>query len=189
MNPNRYPTRPHRRPAAGVLAVVLALVLGLTAAAIAWSAPHADAGASGDVFYLSLGDSLAQGAQPIGGPGSLTGEVGYNHGYADELFKTARDGHSGTLRLVKLGCGGETTTSLITGGDCRYPAGSSWRPRSSSSTTTPDRSPLSRSTSAPTTSSLAAATRPASFPRSNTTCRSSFRRCAPTPVPMSPSLA
>jgi lysophospholipase L1-like esterase len=124
MNPNRYPTRPHRRPAAGVLAVVLALVLGLTAAAIAWSAPHADASASGDVFYLSLGDSLAQGAQPIGGPGSLTGEVGYNHGYADELFKTARDGHSGTLRLVKLGCGGETTTSLITGGDCHYPAGS-----------------------------------------------------------------
>ena len=64
-------------------------VLGLTAAAVAWSAPQADAGASGDVFYLSLGDSLAQGAQPIGGPGSLTGEVGYNHGYADELFKTS----------------------------------------------------------------------------------------------------
>ncbi len=63
-------------------------VLGLTAAAVAWSAPQAAADAPGDVFYLSLGDSLAQGFQPIGGPDSLTGEVGYNHGYADELFKT-----------------------------------------------------------------------------------------------------
>ena len=99
-------------------------VLGLTVAAVAWTAPQAAADAPGKDFYLSLGDSLAQGAQPIGGPDSLTGESGYNHGYADELFKTARDAHSGTLRLVKLGCGGETTTSMISGGVCRYPAGS-----------------------------------------------------------------
>jgi lysophospholipase L1-like esterase len=112
------PTRP------GLVVARWIVVLCLTAAAIAWSAPHADASASGDVFYLSLGDSLAQGAQPIGGPGSLTGEAGYNHGYADELLKTARDGQSDTLRLVKLGCGGESTTSLITGGVCPYPAGS-----------------------------------------------------------------
>ena len=113
------------RPRLPALAVTRwIVVLGLMAAAMAWSSPHAGASASDDVFYLSLGDSLAQGAQPIGGPGSFTGEVGYNHGYADELFKTARDGRSDQLRLVKLGCGGETTTSLISGGLCRYPAGS-----------------------------------------------------------------
>jgi len=99
-------------------------VLGLTAAALAWSAPAASASAPEKVFYLSLGDSLAQGNQPIGGPHSGTGEAGYNHGYADELFKTARDAQSGTLRLVKLGCGGENTTSMITGGGCQYSAGS-----------------------------------------------------------------
>ena len=99
-------------------------VLGLTAGVVAWSAPQAAADAPREVFYLSVGDSLAQGFQPIGGPDSPTGEVGYNHGYADELFKTARDAHSATLRLVKLGCGGETTTSMISGGHCRYPAGS-----------------------------------------------------------------
>jgi lysophospholipase L1-like esterase len=99
-------------------------VLGLTATAIAGYAPAADASASDTVYYLSLGDSLAQGAQPIGGPASPAGEVGYNHGYADELLKAARDGHGDTLRLVKLGCGGETTASMIAGGNCPYAAGS-----------------------------------------------------------------
>jgi lysophospholipase L1-like esterase len=98
--------------------------LGLAAAAIASNAPAADAASSDTIYYLSLGDSLAQGAQPIGGPDSPSGDVGYNHGYADELFKMARGAHPGQLRLVKLGCGGATTTSMIAGGACPYPAGS-----------------------------------------------------------------
>jgi len=99
------------------------VVLGLMLAAIAWSAPGAGASAPEKVFYLSLGDSLAEGYQPIGGASSRLG-AGYNHGYADELFKTARHGYSDTLRLVKLGCGGEDTATMIAGGSCPYPAGS-----------------------------------------------------------------
>ena len=53
------------------------VVLGLVAAAMAWSAPHADASASDDVYYLSVGDSLAQGFQPIGGPHTNSAAVGY----------------------------------------------------------------------------------------------------------------
>jgi lysophospholipase L1-like esterase len=65
-------------------------------------------------YYLSLGDSLAQGYQPIGGPWSPLGFPGYNQGYADQLLKLER-GRYEQLRLVKLGCGGETTTTMIAG--------------------------------------------------------------------------
>ena len=101
-------------------------VLGLTAAAVASTAPQAAANTPGTVFYLSLGDSLAQGfAQQIGGPDSLTGESWLQPRVRRRAVRDrTRDAHSGTLRLVKLGCGGATTTSMISGGDCRYPAGS-----------------------------------------------------------------
>ena len=59
------------------------------------------------------GDSLAQGSQPIGGPHTNSAAVGYGQGYADQLFKHVRDGGGEHLRLVKLGCGGETTASMI----------------------------------------------------------------------------
>ena len=69
-------------------------------------------------YYVALGDSLSRGYQP--GLGDT------NQGYADDLFNTlhARDT---SLQLVKLGCSGETTTTMITGGRCtdRYPLGTS----------------------------------------------------------------
>ena len=75
-------------------------------------------------YYLSLGDSLAQGYQPIGGPSSPLGFPGYNQGYADQLLKLARD-PGGHLQLVKLGCGGETTTTMLAGAPwCGFAAGS-----------------------------------------------------------------
>jgi len=74
-------------------------------------------------YYVSLGDSLAQGYQPIGGPPSPESPPGYNQGYADQLFKLAR-GRYQQLREVKLGCGGETTTTLRFGGICSYGEGS-----------------------------------------------------------------
>jgi len=75
-------------------------------------------------YFLSLGDSLAQGYQPTGGPWSPTGTSGYNHGYPDELLKLTRAGYE-QLRLVKLGCGGETTTTFrFGGGFCSYEEGS-----------------------------------------------------------------
>jgi lysophospholipase L1-like esterase len=73
----------------------------------------------GAPYYLSLGDSLAQGIQP--------GPTGRNRptdqGYPDQLARLLRNGIP-DLRLVKLGCSGETTYTMIRGGTCRYPAGS-----------------------------------------------------------------
>jgi len=76
----------------------LALVLG------------APASASGAHYYLSLGDSLSQGMQP--NSSGIT--VNTDQGYADQLYAIERHRIPG-LKLVKLGCGGETTTSFLTG--------------------------------------------------------------------------
>jgi lysophospholipase L1-like esterase len=67
-------------------------------------------------YYLALGDSLAVGIQPASN-GKL---VPTDQGYVDDLFAflQARD-HD--LRLKKLGCSGETTTTMIDGGSCFYP--------------------------------------------------------------------
>jgi lysophospholipase L1-like esterase len=96
-------------------------IVGLAASAALAAAPRVSAApaagaatSSGARYYLSLGDSLAQGYQPIGGPWSPLGFPGYNQGYADQLLKLVRDRHE-HLRLVKLGCGGETTTTMIVG--------------------------------------------------------------------------
>jgi lysophospholipase L1-like esterase len=71
------------------------------------------------VYYLSLGDSLAQGVQP----NSSGQSVETDQGYADDLL-AAGQATFPTLRLVKLGCPGETTSTLVTGGICTYPLGS-----------------------------------------------------------------
>jgi len=70
-------------------------------------------------YYLALGDSLAQGVQP-----DATGaSVETRQGYPDQLYAALRPRHPG-LRLVKLGCPGETTSTMIDGGICHYPGGS-----------------------------------------------------------------
>jgi len=71
-------------------------------------------------YYLSLGDSLAAGVQPIGDPAAQSRT---SQGYADQLYAMARSRYS-KLRHVKLGCPGETTASMIDGGICAYPHGS-----------------------------------------------------------------
>jgi len=73
----------------------------------------------GPAYYLSLGDSLSRGVQP-----TATGaDVQTPRGYADRLEAWLRTAIP-RLRLVKLGCSGETTSTMIHGGICRYPAGS-----------------------------------------------------------------
>jgi lysophospholipase L1-like esterase len=65
-------------------------------------------------YYVSLGDSAAAGFQPTGQD---------DRGYADQLYeRVAPDYHD--LRLLKLGCPGETSASLISGieSPCTYPA-------------------------------------------------------------------
>jgi lysophospholipase L1-like esterase len=70
-------------------------------------------------YYLALGDSLAQGVQPDAkGTSVPTGQ-----GYANVLYAALHRRDSG-LRLVKLGCLGETTATMIHGGVCRYAGGS-----------------------------------------------------------------
>jgi len=104
------------------LAVAAALAIAPRAAA----APAVGASAEAAHYYLALGDSLAQGYQPIGGPFSPLGFPGYNQGYADQLLKLVRDRYD-ELRLVKLACGGETTTTMIVGSrwcGSGFPAGS-----------------------------------------------------------------
>ncbi len=75
--------------------------------------------AGGPVYYLSLGDSLARGIQPT----SSGRDVPTSRGYPDQLAARL-SGSLPHLRLVKLGCSGETTSTMIHGGICRYPAGS-----------------------------------------------------------------
>jgi lysophospholipase L1-like esterase len=71
------------------------------------------------VYYLALGDSLAQGVQPDASGIS----VETPDGYPDQVYAALRRNHP-TLRLVKLGCPGETTVTMINGGICHYGSGS-----------------------------------------------------------------
>jgi len=70
-------------------------------------------------YYLALGDSLSRGVQPDAAGAS----VETRYGYPDQVYAALRPGHP-TLRLVKLGCPGETTSTMINGGICRYQGGS-----------------------------------------------------------------
>jgi lysophospholipase L1-like esterase len=81
-----------------------------------------DPSGRGPVYYVALGDSLARGIQP----GASGADVVTRHGYADQLASMIRPALPG-LRLVEFGCPGETTTTMIHGGICRYPAGSQLR--------------------------------------------------------------
>ena len=69
-------------------------------------------------YYLALGDSLAIGVQPVNGTYQPT-----KQGYADDLYALLRF-KKPSLKLVKLGCLGESTTTMIAGGKCSYSAGS-----------------------------------------------------------------
>src|SRR6204780_184207 len=114
---------PHRPSSAGgavrrtatlvVLAATVAMAtLACSASSSAARHPRVRVG-----YYLSLGDSLSVGVQPdAAGKSPPTGQ-----GYANQLYAALRVGDPG-LRLVKLGCSGETTHTMIDGGICSYPA-------------------------------------------------------------------
>jgi lysophospholipase L1-like esterase len=101
--------------------------LALAAAAAAVTAcsgpvPPATMGSAQAVparYYLALGDSLSRGVQP-----DATGvSVETSHGYPGQVYEALRPTRPG-LRLVALGCPGETTVTMMHGGLCRYPGGS-----------------------------------------------------------------
>jgi hypothetical protein len=82
------------------------IVIALAAALAPLIAGVARANAAGGAhYYLALGDSLAASAQPNGD---------FQHGYAEQLNAKLQQ-QDASLQLVKLGCGGESTTSMIYG--------------------------------------------------------------------------
>ena len=71
------------------------------------------------VYYVALGDSLAQGVQPATPPlppGVTLGQsIETDAGYANDLYAHYKRAFGGALTLVQLGCPGETSTSMLTG--------------------------------------------------------------------------
>lgn len=106
-----------KRPILAVLSVCAVLLTTLATSAVASASGRNDSGEH--AYYLSLGDSLAQGVQP-----NATGaSVVTNQGYPNQLFRIARESID-DLRLVKLGCPGESTTTMVAGGGiCAYAHG------------------------------------------------------------------
>ncbi len=99
---NRYP------------ALLLCLTM-LTLGNVAAASDHDN----GVRHYLSLGTSLAVGIQPdASGANRLTDE-----GYADQLHDIVAPEFR-KLKLTKLGCPGETTSTMMNGGLCDYEEGS-----------------------------------------------------------------
>jgi lysophospholipase L1-like esterase len=107
-----------RRIAATLAVITTIVTVAVTGAVPALASRDARAGST-TTFYLSLGDSLAQGVQP----NSKGVSVETNAGYPNQLATALRQTNP-SLRLVKLGCPGETTFTMLAGGICKYGAGS-----------------------------------------------------------------
>ena len=103
--------------------IALAVAVAAAAAVTACSGPatsvRSQVESAPATYYLALGDSLSRGVQPdAAGTSVETGQ-----GYADQLYAMLRPSQP-ALQLVKLGCPGETTGTMIHGGICHYPQGS-----------------------------------------------------------------
>jgi len=107
-----------RRIAATIAVATVAATVAMAGGAPAFAA-HRASGTTTATYYLSLGDSLAQGVQP----NSSGTSVETNQGYPNQLFAALRTANP-ALKLVKLGCPGETTGTMINGGICTYTKGS-----------------------------------------------------------------
>ena len=85
-----------------------------------------DIGNDADVYYyVSLGTSLSQGVRPNGTGTALPTDDGYPNQLFDQIRPAFEAGGANReLRLVKLGCPGETLDDMINGGNCVYVAGS-----------------------------------------------------------------
>jgi len=108
-----------RRIAATIAVATVAATVAMAGGAPAFAAHRASANTTTATYYLSLGDSLAQGVQP----NSSGVSVETNQGYPNQLFAALRTANP-TLKLVKLGCPGETTGTMMNGGICTYTKGS-----------------------------------------------------------------
>ena len=86
----------------------------------------ANEGGDNTYYYVSLGTSLSVGVQPNGSGVPLPTD----DGYADQLFDSIRPAFNAAetqvreLKLIRLGCPGETLDDFVNGGSCLYLAGS-----------------------------------------------------------------
>ncbi|MFM9445317.1 GDSL-type esterase/lipase family protein [Streptomyces acidiscabies] len=87
----------------------MTIVLGVPGLAAADEAANSEDA----TYYISLGDSLATGYQP-----DVDKDTGL--AYTDQLYAQLKQRTPG-LKHIRLGCTGETTGSLIKGGECDYP--------------------------------------------------------------------
>ena len=99
--------------------LAIAAVVAVTGCSGSVPSHRAPASVAQPTYYLALGDSLSRGVQPDAAGAS----VETRYGYPDQVYAALRPSHP-TLRLVKLGCPGETTSTMINGGICRYQGGS-----------------------------------------------------------------
>lgn len=95
------------KPAAGRRRARASIVASTLLAGLAWAACSSPASPA---YYVSLGDSYAVGYQPGPTPGATPG---YTAVVAAGLHST----------LANFGCGGATTSSILTTGGCRPPYG------------------------------------------------------------------
>jgi lysophospholipase L1-like esterase len=86
---------------------LIALTVAVLAASLALATPARADDSSATRYYVALGDSLAVGVQPSGPPPFNETD----DGYADQLYVTLAVTDP-KLKLIKLGCGGESTTSM-----------------------------------------------------------------------------
>jgi lysophospholipase L1-like esterase len=106
------------------VAMTKRVLRGIIAAAVALIAATATAACSGSPapvasYYLALGDSLSRGVQPNAAGAS----VETTQGYPNQVYARLLSAHPG-LKLVQLGCPGETTETMMHGGPCHYQGGS-----------------------------------------------------------------
>jgi lysophospholipase L1-like esterase len=88
--------------------IVLRVLPALVVAAVAMTTT-ARAADNGVHYYVSLGDSFSVGVQPLGQPPQV--DIETDQGYPDQLYARLLPTMP-NLKLVKLGCGGETTRSM-----------------------------------------------------------------------------
>ncbi len=94
-----------------IIGMVISCVAVLVATAAPASSATPDEGHGRTTYYVALGDSLAQGFMP--------GVGDSDEGYVDRLYADLHADNPG-LKLIKLGCSGETVVTMVNGGRCDY---------------------------------------------------------------------
>jgi lysophospholipase L1-like esterase len=105
-----------RRGLAVATLFAMSSILSLSGLISVTSASASGAATPTTAFYLDIGGSASIGVQP---DSSRTADQRTNRGYANDLV-SLEAGKGITLDLDEIGCSGETTTTMLSGGDKCY---------------------------------------------------------------------